>query len=145
MGIASLVVVPIAHGAEVIGVLAVCSGAPAAFRPRDVSALRLMAGLVAAAIAHAAEFEAKKRLLAERTEALAALRDSEECFRSAFDHAAIGMALVALDGRWMQVNHSVCQIVGYTEHELLVRDFQSITHPDDLDADLAHVRRLVAG
>ncbi len=87
----------------------------------------------------------KKRVLAERTDALAALRDSEERFRAAFDHAAIGMALVALDGRWLQVNRSLCQIVGYTEPELLVRDFQSITHPDDLDADLAHVRRLLAG
>jgi diguanylate cyclase (GGDEF)-like protein/PAS domain S-box-containing protein len=145
LGIRSFIVVPIFHGAQVIGVLNVSSSSIAAFKKRDISALRLMAGLVAAAIAHAAEFESKKRLLAERTSALAAQRDSEERFRSAFDHAAIGMAIVGLDGRWLQVNRSLCQIVGYTEHELLVRDFQSITHRDDLDADLAQVRKLIAG
>jgi diguanylate cyclase (GGDEF)-like protein/PAS domain S-box-containing protein len=144
LGIRSLICVPICHGAKVVGVLNVTSRLRCAFVHRDALALRLMAGLVAAAISHAAEFEDKKKLLAERTAALAALRDSEERFRSAFDHAAIGMALVAPDGRWLQVNRSICQIVGYTEHELLVRDFQSITHPDDLDADLAQVRRLLA-
>ena len=64
---------------------------------------------------------------------------------AAFDHAAIGMALVALDGGWLQVNGSVCQITGYTEPELLTRTFQDITHPDDLHADLAFVRRMLAG
>jgi diguanylate cyclase (GGDEF)-like protein/PAS domain S-box-containing protein len=145
MGIRSVIVVPIFQGAQVVGILNVSSTKPGAFRPRHVSALGLMAGLVAAALGHAAEFEAKKALLAERTEALTALAHSEERFRSAFDHAAIGMAIVALDGRWLQVNHSICQIVGYTEQELLVRDFQSITHPDDLQADLAQVKRLLAG
>ncbi len=145
LGIRSLICVPICHGAKVVGVLNVTSRSRCAFEHRDVLALRLMAGLVAAAISHAAEFEDKKKLLAQRTAALAALRDSEERFRSAFDHAAIGMALVGLDGRWLQVNRSICQIVGYTQHELLVRDFQSITHPDDLDADLTQVRRLLAG
>ncbi len=74
-----------------------------------------------------------------------ALRESEERFRSAFDHAAIGMAIVALDGRFLQVNRSLCRIVGYSEQELLVRDFQSITHPEDLKADMVHSRELIAG
>ncbi|MCI0487104.1 MAG: EAL domain-containing protein [Blastocatellia bacterium] len=60
------------------------------------------------------------------------LGESEERFRSAFNHAAIGMALVAPDGKWLQVNTALCQIVGYTEDELLAADFQSITHPEDL-------------
>jgi diguanylate cyclase (GGDEF)-like protein/PAS domain S-box-containing protein len=145
MGIRSLVVVPIFQGTKVVGILNISSADIDAFGPRHVSALRLMAGLIAAAFGHAAEFEAKKTLLAERTAALAALADSEERFRNAFDHAAIGMALVDLDGRWLQVNAALCKIVGYTEHELLVRDFQSITYRDDLDADLAYVRRLLAG
>jgi diguanylate cyclase (GGDEF)-like protein/PAS domain S-box-containing protein len=74
-----------------------------------------------------------------------ALRESEECFRSAFEHAAIGMAVVGLDGRWLQVNRSLCEIVGYSEQELLATDFQSITHPQDLNLDLEYVRRLIAG
>jgi PAS domain S-box-containing protein len=60
-----------------------------------------------------------------------------EAFRSAFEHAAIGMALVRPDGRFLKVNRSLCQIVGYTEAELLATDFQTITHPEDLEADLS--------
>ncbi len=75
----------------------------------------------------------------------AALRDSEERFRSAFDHAAIGMALIAPDGRWLKVNQSVCELVGYTEAELLATDVQTITHPDDLNADLALVGMVLSG
>lgn len=73
------------------------------------------------------------------------LRETEECFRSAFEHAAIGMAVVALDGRFLRVNRSLCEIVGYTGQELLATDFQSITHPQDLTLDLQYVRRLVGG
>jgi PAS domain S-box-containing protein len=74
-----------------------------------------------------------------------ALRESTARFRGAFDHAAIGMALVAADGRLLEVNRSLGQITGYAEHELLDRDFQAITHPDDLDADLRLFRQLFAG
>ena len=55
------------------------------------------------------------------------------------------MALVSLEGRWLQVNRSLCRIIGYDERELLTRDFQSITFPEDLNADLAYVRQLIAG
>ncbi len=75
---------------------------------------------------------------------VSALRASEARFRSAFDHAA-GMALVAPDGRWLKVNHSLCRIVGYDEQELLATDFQSLTHPDDLGSLLGEIRGLLAG
>ena len=68
-----------------------------------------------------------------------------ELFESAFAHAAIGMALVGLDGRWLVVNHAVCRLLGYTEHELFSLTFQALTHPDDLQADLASVDRLLRG
>src|SRR5438105_9016599 len=61
------------------------------------------------------------------------------------EYAAIGMALVAPDGRWLRVNHALCKIVGYCEAELLATDFQSITHPDDLEEDLNYVRGILAG
>ncbi|WP_348674248.1 PAS domain S-box protein [uncultured Abyssibacter sp.] len=73
------------------------------------------------------------------------LRESEQRFRGAFETAAIGMALVSLEGRWLDVNASLCDIVGYHRDELLVTDFQTITHPDDLDADLNLLNQLVAG
>lgn len=68
-----------------------------------------------------------------------------DLFRNAFQHAAIGMALVGLDGRWLQVNPSVCRLLGYTEAELLATTFQEITHPDDLDTDLSYVGQLLGG
>lgn len=73
------------------------------------------------------------------------LEESESRFRSAFDFAAMGMAIVSLEGKWLKVNKSLCQIVGYTEEELLKTDFQSITYPDDLEKDLTYVQQLLAG
>ncbi len=267
IGLRSLVAVPLTHVRGAIGAVVVASRRTDAFGHQQIAAVRLMAGVVVASLSHAAELNAKKQLLAERTEALSllraseqqfrnlfqhasdavvvhdlegrlldanalackslgyryeellnltvqdveadfevaqvkrrwaqlkagqpttingthrrrdgslfpvevriiliehadrpailaiirdvsdrrriedALRESQERFRSSFEHASIGMALVSLDGRWLQVNPSVCRIVGYTEQELLVRDFQSITHPDDLGADLAYVGQLVS-
>ena len=74
-----------------------------------------------------------------------ALRQSQQRFLNAFEYAAIGMALVAPDGRWLQVNQALCEIVGYSEPELLSMTFQAITHPDHLEADLDSLRQLLAG
>jgi len=74
-----------------------------------------------------------------------ALRESEQRFRGAFEFAAIGMALVGIDGRWIRVNRALSGIVGYTAEELLATTFQAITHPEDLGADLEYVREMVAG
>ncbi len=74
-----------------------------------------------------------------------ALRESEQRFRTAFASSAIGMGLTAMNGRWLQVNQALCDIVGYTEQELLETDFQTITHPQDLDADLNRTRAMIDG
>lgn len=73
-----------------------------------------------------------------------ALRDSEERFRSTFAQAAVGMAHVALDGRFIVVNQKLCDILGFTREELLVRTFHEITHPEDLQPDLGYLHRLLA-
>ncbi|PWK38333.1 diguanylate cyclase [Cupriavidus plantarum] len=73
------------------------------------------------------------------------LRNSERRFRQAMEHSAIGMALVALDGRWQMVNRALTDLLGYTADELRGRPFQLMTHPDDLAADLRQVERLLAG
>jgi two-component system cell cycle sensor histidine kinase/response regulator CckA len=73
------------------------------------------------------------------------LRASEARFKGAFAFSPIGMALVAPDGRFLEVNPALCQIVGYSQEELLTKTFQDITHPDDLEPDLAYVRRVLAG
>lgn len=80
-----------------------------------------------------------------RREAVEALRRSEETFRVALESASIGMALVKPNGHWLTVNRAVCDLLGYTERELLANDFQSITHPDDLEQDMKFVVRMLAG
>jgi diguanylate cyclase (GGDEF)-like protein/PAS domain S-box-containing protein len=76
---------------------------------------------------------------------VATLQESEELFRSAFDYAAIGMALVSSKGRWLQVNRSLCEIMGYSATELLAMDFQKVTHPEDLVHALSNVKQLLKG
>jgi two-component system, cell cycle sensor histidine kinase and response regulator CckA len=83
--------------------------------------------------------------VAQHKQAEAALRQSEQRFSGAFEYAPIGVAMVAPDGHFLKVNRVLCGLVGYSEAELLTRTFQDITHPPDLAADLAHVRRLLAG
>jgi len=74
-----------------------------------------------------------------------ALQQSENRFEGFFENASVGMVMAGLDGRFMQVNDAICTMLGYSEQELLTRTFQSITHPDDLEPDLASVSRLLAG
>jgi diguanylate cyclase (GGDEF)-like protein/PAS domain S-box-containing protein len=71
--------------------------------------------------------------------------DTADRFRSAFDNAAIGMALVSTEGRWLQVNRSLCQILGYSEKEMLATDFLAVTHPDDLPTALSNIGQLLKG
>ena len=68
-----------------------------------------------------------------------------ELFEAAFRHAAIGIALVGLDGRFLRLNEAFCRMLGYSEVDMLALDFQSITHADDLDTDLDQLQRLTAG
>lgn len=75
--------------------------------------------------------------ISERKQVEAALRESEEKFRRAFDDAAIGMALISPDGQFLQVNRSLCEMVGYSEAELLRLNSLEITHPDDIEINLA--------
>jgi len=85
------------------------------------------------------------RDVTEAREAERSLQASERRFRLGFDNAPIGMALVELDGHFSMVNAALCKITGYGHDELLALTFQDITHPDDLDADLDQLARLVLG
>ena len=73
------------------------------------------------------------------------IRDSSDRFRSAFDNAAIGMALVTPEGRWLQVNHSLCRLLGYSERELMSIDYLKVLHPNDLSPALANLKDLLRG
>jgi PAS domain S-box-containing protein len=74
-----------------------------------------------------------------------ALRESEERFRSMFAHAPVGVAVRSLEGGFLEVNPALCELTGYGEAELLATDFQSITHPDDLPAEVRAIERMIAG
>jgi len=90
-------------------------------------------------------FIAVARDVSERRLAEEARKLSEQQFRSAMEYSAIGMALVSVEGRWLRVNQALSSIVGYTAEELLAIDFQTITHPDDLAADLEFVQQILRG
>lgn len=66
-------------------------------------------------------------------------------FQAAFDESPIGTAIVGLDGRWIEVNAALCEMLGFSAEALKRMTFQDITHPDDLDIDIAHVQRLLDG
>lgn len=92
--------------------------------------------------------EVNRRLgqsLAELEQRRARAEESERLFRLSFEQTPIGKALVGLDGRWLDVNQALCEMLGYTEQELLGTSFQALTHPDDLDADLGQVKALLEG
>ncbi len=79
------------------------------------------------------------QLAAEEKARLAAQR-----FAGAFNSTAVGMALVSLEGRWMEVNGALCDMLGYSDEELLATDFQTLTHPDDLQNDLNVLQQLLS-
>ncbi|HWR87153.1 MAG TPA: PAS domain S-box protein, partial [Acidiferrobacterales bacterium] len=116
---------------QVLGLLAVMHAKPLANPGQIQSILQISAARAVAEL--------------ERQHTENALRESEERFRATFSQAAVGIAHIAPDGHWLQINQKLCEIVGYTESELRQRTFQDITHPDDLDADLEHVRQVLAG
>jgi PAS domain S-box-containing protein len=73
------------------------------------------------------------------------LRQSEARFKAVFEQAAVGMAMLSPEGRWLLVNQKLCDIVGYDEKELLTKTFQDITHPEDLDKDMDFVKQVLEG
>jgi diguanylate cyclase (GGDEF)-like protein/PAS domain S-box-containing protein len=74
-----------------------------------------------------------------------AARETGERFRAAFDSGISGMAMVSPHGRFLRLNRAFCDMLGYTEPELLALSFQEITHPEDRDASVTALRSLVEG
>jgi PAS domain S-box-containing protein len=131
-GIQSLLCVPIMVQGECFGFV----GFDAVRQQRqwseqEIQGLQIMGELFAGAIQR------------QRTEL--ALQESEERFRSAFDHAAIGMAILSLENRFVKVNAVFCEMLGYSERELRSLTFPQITHPDDLNGNLEQRERLMRG
>ncbi|MGQ2979559.1 MAG: PAS domain S-box protein [Polaromonas sp.] len=70
---------------------------------------------------------------------------SDQQFSNAFEHSAIGMALIAVDSRRLRVNSAFCQMLGYSEAEMLSRTVHDVTHPDDVEFDVLQRKRALAG
>ena len=120
------------EGGQLIGGLSFNTVRKARSWPKEVVArLQLVAQIFANALA-------RKR--AELT-----LRAGEELNRATFEQAAVGIAHVGTDGRWLRVNDKLCAIVGYPREGLLEMTFQDITHSEDLETDLDYVRRVLSG
>lgn len=74
---------------------------------------------------------------------LTQFKESEERFRKTFEKAAVGIAHVGANGNFILINQKFCDIVGYSQQEMLKLTFQDITHPDDLGPDLNNVQQLL--
>ena len=80
----------------------------------------------------------------DKVHAQEALKTSRDTFASAFDYSGIGMALIGIDGKWLDVNNVLCEMTGYSKEELLKLTLQDITYPDDLYNDHALVKKLLS-
>ena len=117
---------------QAIGTLCAIDSSPRKLSPDELQTLVDLADMVSREVRY------RERLVASGT----AARASEDRFRSIFELASIGIALVAPGGAWISVNAALCAMVGYSEQELRRLTFQDITHPDDLDVDLLLLQRL---
>src|SRR5262249_3498423 len=132
------------HGIDLIGIqiyVVLAALTVEAFCRLVDSALAENSAAISARI-HCKEAEGR---LADREVELGLTRNSEARFRATFDNAAVGIAHVAPDGRWLRVNGPLCRILGYSVDELLTKSFQDVTYPDDLAADLARVQLVREG
>lgn len=133
-GVRSLIAVPLPFQGEHVGVLKIYSGKPSLFDSRDLLTAQLLAGPITIGMAGVAQAAAAR-----------ARAEADKRFAATFEQAAVGIAHVAPDGRFLLVNDRFRQIVGYARHDLIVGGFQQITHPDDLNLDLENFAALIAG
>ena len=127
IGVRSMIIVPLPLQGRYVGVLKIHADHTGAFTEHDLLNAQLLAGAVTTGLANAAQIEATKR------------------FAATFEQAAVGIAHVAPDGRFLMVNDRFCKIAGWAQEDLIAGGFQKITHPDDLEADLENLTSLLKG
>jgi PAS domain S-box-containing protein len=129
--------VPLFHGGEMVGVVGLANRVDG----YDAALVEFLQPLFASvgAIIGAVQLETERRAAEQ------ALRDSEERFRATFEMAAIGIAHVAPDGRFLRVNQRLCDILGHDCARLLGMRFDEVMLPEDVPENSTQTRRLVAG
>jgi len=125
-----------------IGTLCALDTRPRTLSEDEAALLNDLAAILTKEVQYRERMAVAREQLARSNEVLGA---SEARFRSVFDIASVGIALVAPDGGWISVNKALCDVVGYTEEELWRLTFQQITHPDDVAADLELLRAMERG
>ena len=128
---ASLMFVPVRHGEQVTGILSVQSYTPRAYLAGDLAMLQTLADHCGSAL--------------ERLRIEEALRESQAQLQRAESAALVMTAHIGLDGSWRKVPSTLCELLGYTEDELLARNVADVTHAEDVEGDLAQRQRLIAG
>ena len=132
-GVRSIIAVPLLHAGEAVGLLLLYGNEPGAFGERDVTMMELLSVVLSAAMAHAAEFEAKR----DQVEALAR-------FEATFAGALTGMMLLDLDGRIIDSNRALQELLGQSPGELAGRRASDFVHPDDRREARAAYQRMIA-
>ena len=98
--------------------------------------------------AHAELADANRGLqkeIEERQRAEQWLLESEQRFRGYFEQGLVGMAMLSADRAWIEVNHRLCQMLGYSEEELTRKTWTQLTYPDDLPGEEAQIQRMLGG
>lgn len=128
-GTRSIIVVPLLHGGEAVGVLKVVSMRPGRFSDLDAYSMQLLAGLVGAAVAHASLYESKAV--------------SESRFRLLFDRNIAGAFWTTTDGRILEVNAACATLFGYDSLTELLEGSSWELHPtrEDRERMLDHLRK----
>jgi diguanylate cyclase (GGDEF)-like protein/PAS domain S-box-containing protein len=132
-GVRSIIAVPLLHAGQSVGVLLLYSREPAAFGAGDVTTMELLSVVLSAAMAHAAEFEAKR----EQVDALAR-------FEATFAGALTGMLLIDPEGTIVDSNPAGHELFGYDREELEGRSVAGFVHPDDRPPTEAAYLRMIA-
>lgn len=140
VGARSMIVVPLVQQDRNIGALKVLSSQANTFHEEDVHTLELMAGLITSAMYNANEFAEKQKVLDERTQALQALRDSEEQLRAISEATFEGVS-VSRDQHLIEVNQSFLEMFGYTYKEVQGLDAIALTVPKDRDIVRENIRK----
>lgn len=125
-----------------IGTLCALDTRPRTLGEEEAQVLNDLAAILTKEVQYRERMAVARDQLARSSEVLGA---SEARFRTIFDIASVGIALVAPDGGWISVNKALCDIVGYGEEELWSRSFQQITHPDDVAAGAEQLAAMERG
>jgi len=137
-GFRAVCALPLVCGKTVVGVMSIYANEEDAFDAAELELLEELCGDIAYGICNL-------RTQREKQLAEAALKESQSRFEATFSQAAVGIAHVDLDGRFLRVNPTLCSLLGYSNSELQLRAFHDITYDDDLPASREYLRRYQDG